>query len=166
MVRPGSGRAVACRREPAGWSETEIFAVRKNIPCLAVLRYGPFRTPIWPISRSNMAYIGSQNSLYCNALAVRRLRGWCQLVCMRTKSGAARRVPHTVIPRSDAECPRITSGGGPARHALRMFGLLANGLKLLKLTRVRDKQTLRLSRGTSHVETQNFASGIAICIHF
>ena len=33
-------------------------------------------------------------------------------------------------------------------------------------THVRDKQALRLSSGSSHVETQNFASDIVICIHF
>ena len=33
-------------------------------------------------------------------------------------------------------------------------------------TRVRDKQALRLSSGSSHVETQNFTSDIVICIHF
>ena len=33
-------------------------------------------------------------------------------------------------------------------------------------TRVRDKQALRLSSGSSHVETQNFASDIVICVHF
>ncbi len=32
--------------------------------------------------------------------------------------------------------------------------------------RVRDKQALRPSSGSSHVETQNFASGIVSCIHF
>ena len=81
MVRLRLCMTTVCRRGPANYSETEIFAVWKCWPCLVVLRYGPFRTPIWPISRSNMAYIGSQNGLYCNALAVRRLRGRLQLVC-------------------------------------------------------------------------------------
>ena len=33
-------------------------------------------------------------------------------------------------------------------------------------TQVKDKQALRLSSGSSHVETQNFASDVVICIHF
>ena len=74
MVRLRLCMTTVCRRSPANYSETEIFAVWKCWPCLVVLRYGPFRTPIWPISRSNMAYIGSQNDPFCNLLNANVLR--------------------------------------------------------------------------------------------
>ena len=103
-------------------------------------QYGLYRAPIWPILEAKTAYIATRwQSGGCEGGA-----NWS--VCEQ-KAGPrdVSRIPSFRAPTRNA--PRITSGGGPARHALRMFGLLANGLKLLKLTRVRDKQTLRLSRG-------------------
>ena len=50
----------------------------------------------------------------------------------------------------------------------RQFESIANEYEGVECwsAQVRDKQALRLSSGSSHVETQNFASDIGICIHF